>query len=115
VHAAISPMSTHLPVNSDMYGVDMSRPNAQASTIRYSSYTPNGAWITSRRMTSRRPAHREEIAALHRAIQKTGRPIVLSYLRTAMVKDIEFLRENATCGGSPTTLDDGGCCGRTLS
>ena len=43
-----------------------------------------------------RPAHRGEIAALHAAIQKTGRPIVLSLSPgPAMVKDPAFFQENA--------------------
>jgi hypothetical protein len=43
-----------------------------------------------------RPAHREEIAALHRAIGKTGRPIVLSLSPgPAMIKDVSFLQDNA--------------------
>jgi len=79
-----------------MYGVDMSRPNAQAyydSLLKL--YAEWGVdYIKADDIA--RPAHREEIAALHRAIQKTGRPIVLSLSPgPAMVKDIEFLRENA--------------------
>jgi hypothetical protein len=43
-----------------------------------------------------RPAHREEIAALHRAIEKTGRSIVLSLSPgPAAVKDLAFFQQNA--------------------
>ena len=97
VHAGdIADVNSTCPWNSDMYGVDMSRPNAQAyydSLLKL--YAEWGVdYIKADDIA--RPAHREEIAALHRAIQKTGRPIVLSLSPgPAMVKDIEFLRENA--------------------
>jgi alpha-galactosidase len=84
------------PWNSDMYGVDMSRAGAQDyydSILKL--YAEWGVdYIKADDIA--RPAHREEIAALHRAIQRTGRPIVLSLSPgPAMVKDAEFLRENA--------------------
>jgi alpha-galactosidase len=89
------PFST-CPWNGDMYGVDMSRPHAQDyydSILRlYAGWGVD--YIKADDIA--RPAHREEIAALHRAIVKTGRPIVLSLSPgPAMVNDAEFLRQNA--------------------
>ena len=94
--ADIADVNSTCPWNSDMYGVDMSRPGAQAyydSLLKL--YAEWGVdYIKADDIA--RPAHREEIAALHRAIGKTGRPIVLSLSPgPAMVKDVEFLRENA--------------------
>jgi hypothetical protein len=84
------------PWNSDMYGVDMRRPGAQDyydSLLRL--YAEWGVdYIKADDIA--RPAHREEIAALHRAILKTGRPILLSLSPgPAMIKDLAFLQENA--------------------
>ncbi|HEY6293588.1 MAG TPA: glycoside hydrolase family 27 protein [Terriglobia bacterium] len=84
------------PWNTDMYGVDMSRPGAQDyydSILKL--YAEWGVdYIKADDIA--RPTHREEIAALHRAIQKTGRPIVLSLSPgPAMIKDVAFLQENA--------------------
>ena len=84
------------PWNTDMYGVDMSRAGAQAyydSIIDlYASWGVD--YIKADDIA--RPAHREEIAALHRAIVKSGRPIVLSLSPgPAMVEDLAFFRENA--------------------
>jgi alpha-galactosidase len=84
------------PWNSDMYGVNMSRPGAQAyydSVVKM--YADWGVdYIKADDIA--RPAHRNEIAALRRAIDKTGRAIVLSLSPgPAMVKDLTFLQENA--------------------
>jgi hypothetical protein len=83
------------PWNSDMYGVDLSRPGAQAyydSIVRM--YADWGVDFIKADDIAR-PAHRDEIAALHRAIQKTGRPIVLSLSPgPSMVKDLAFFQEN---------------------
>jgi len=84
------------PWNSDMYGVDMSRPGGQAyydSIVKL--YADWGVdYIKADDIA--RPVHREEIAALHRAIAKTGRSIVLSLSPgPATIKDLAFLQENA--------------------
>jgi hypothetical protein len=84
------------PWNTDMYGVDMTKPAAQDyydSILKlYASWGVD--YIKADDIA--RPAHREEIAAIHRAILKTGRPIVLSLSPgPAMVKDASFLQENA--------------------
>lgn len=64
--------------NTDMYGVDMSKPGAQdyydSLVTLYASWGVD--FIKSDDMSS--PYHADEIAALHRAIVKSGRPIVLS-------------------------------------
>jgi hypothetical protein len=79
-----------------MYGVDMARPGAQGyydSIVRM--YADWGVDFIKADDIAR-PTHRDEIAALHRAIQKSGRPIVLSLSPgPAMVKDLAFLQENA--------------------
>lgn len=94
--AAIADPNSLCPWNSDMYGVDMTRPHAQDyydSIIEmYASWGVD--YIKADDIA--RPAHREEIAALHQAIHKTGRPIVLSLSPgPAMVKDLAFLQQNA--------------------
>ena len=82
--------------NTDMYGVDMSKPGAQAY---YDSIVAQyAAWgvdfIKADDMT--RPYHKAEIEALHRAIAKTGRPIVLSLSPgPAPTEELANLRENA--------------------
>jgi len=95
-HAAdIADVNSTCPWNGDMYGVDMSKSGAQAY---YDSLLKLYAeWGVDFIKTDdiARPTHREEIAALHGAIGKTGRPIVLSLSPgPAMVKDAQFLSEN---------------------
>jgi len=82
--------------NTDMYGIDMSKPGAQEyydSIVRmYAGWGVD--FIKADDML--RPLHKDEVAALHRAIQKTGRPIVLSLSPgPAKVEDAAFLAENA--------------------
>jgi hypothetical protein len=79
-----------------MYGLEMSRPGAQAyydSIIRlYAGWGVD--FIKADDIL--RPIHRDEIAAIHKAILKTGRPIVLSLSPgPARAEDVEFLRQNA--------------------
>ena len=84
------------PWNTDMYGVDMSHAGGQAY---YDSILKlYAAWGVDyiKADDIARPAHREEIAALHQAIGKTGRPMVLSLSPgPAMIKDVAFLQDNA--------------------
>ncbi len=94
--AEIADIHSVCPWNSDMYGVDMSRPGAQEyydSLLRL--YAEWGVdYIKADDIA--RPVHRGEIAALHRAIAKTGRSIVLSLSPgPATIKDLAFLQENA--------------------
>ena len=94
--ADIADVYSVCPWNTDMYGLDMSRPGAQDyydSIVKmYAGWGVD--YIKADDIA--RPAHREEIAALHRAIQKSGRPMVLSLSPgPAMVKDAAFLQENA--------------------
>jgi hypothetical protein len=97
LHAAeIANVNSTCPWNSDMYGVDMSRPGAQAYYDSLLKLYAGWGVDYIKADDIARPAHREEIAALHRAIGKAGRPIVLSLSPgPAMVKDLEFLQENA--------------------
>jgi hypothetical protein len=84
------------PWNTDMYGIDMSRPGAQDYYDSILKLYAGWGVDFIKADDIARPAHREEIAALHRAIVKTGRPIVLSLSPgPAMVKDREFLGQNA--------------------
>ena len=82
--------------NTDMYGVDLSKPGGQAY---YDSivalYAQWGVdYIKADDMSS--PFHEAEIAALSRAIQKSGRPIVLSLSPgPAPLERAEFLRHHA--------------------
>jgi alpha-galactosidase len=82
--------------NTDMYGIDMSKPGAQGY---YDSIVQQyAAWgvdfIKADDMT--RPYHKTEIEALHRAILKTGRPIVLSLSPgPAPLDEVRDLQTNA--------------------
>jgi hypothetical protein len=84
------------PWNTDMYGVDLSRPGAQAYYDSILKLYADWGVDYIKADDIARPAHREEIAALHRAIGKTGRPVVLSLSPgPAMIQDVAFLQENA--------------------
>jgi hypothetical protein len=82
--------------NTDMYGVDMTKPGAQAY---YDSIVAQyAAWgvdfIKADDMS--RPYHKAEIEGLHKAIQKSGRPIVLSLSPgPAPIGEVDSLRANA--------------------
>lgn len=94
--AAIADPHSVCPWNSDMYGVDTSRrggPEYYDSIVKlYAGWGVD--YIKADDIA--RPVHRGEIAALHRAIGKTGRPIVLSLSPgPATIKDLAFLQENA--------------------
>jgi hypothetical protein len=82
--------------NGDMYGIDMSKPGAQDyydSIV--SMYADWGVdFIKADDMS--RPYHQAEIEALHRAIVRSGRPIVLSLSPgPAPLENIADLRDNA--------------------
>ncbi len=78
-HAAdVADRTSTCPWNPDMYGVDMTKPGAQAY---YDSVFAQAAkWgIDFVKVDDlSRPYHQAEIEAIRRAIDKTGRPIVLS-------------------------------------
>jgi hypothetical protein len=82
--------------NTDMYGVDMTKPGAQAY---YDSIVAQyAAWgvdfIKADDMS--RPYHKAEIEGLHKAIVKSGRPIMLSLSPgPAPLGEVESLRSNA--------------------
>jgi alpha-galactosidase len=97
LHAAdIADTSSTCAWNTDMYGVDMSKPGAQAY---YDSIVAMyAAWgvdfIKADDMS--RPYHQAEIEALHRAIDHSGRAIVLSLSPGPAPNDkLEDLRANA--------------------
>ena len=96
-HAAdIADVHSVCPWNSDMYGVDMSRPGGQAYYDSLLALYAQWGVDYIKADDIARPVHREEIAALHRAIGKTGRSIVLSLSPgPATLKDLAFLQENA--------------------
>jgi hypothetical protein len=84
------------PWNTDMYGVDLNRSGAQDYYDSILKLYAGWGVDFIKADDIARPAHREEIAGLHKAIGKTGRPIVLSLSPgPAMVKDTAFLQENA--------------------
>lgn len=94
--AEVADVNSICPWNSDMFGIDMRKPGAQDyydSILKL--YAEWGVdYIKADDIA--RPAHRGEISAIHKAIEKTGRPIVLSLSPgPAMVKDLQFLQENA--------------------
>jgi len=82
--------------NADMYGVDMTKPGAQAYYDSLAAlYAQWGVdFIKADDMS--RPYHTAEIAGLHDAIRRTGRPMVLSLSPgPAPVAQIDHLRANA--------------------
>ena len=94
--ADIADTASVCPWNSDMYGVDLSRPGGQDYYDSILKLYADWGVDYIKADDIARPAHREEIAALHRAIVKTGRPIVLSLSPgPAMIKDVAFLQDNA--------------------
>jgi alpha-galactosidase len=94
--AEIADVHSVCPWNGDMYGVDLSKPGAQDYYDSILKLYAGWGVDYIKADDIARPAHREEIAALHRAILKTGRPIVLSLSPgPAQVKDFAFLQENA--------------------
>ena len=96
-HAAdIADQASICPWNSDMYGVNLSRTGGQDYYDSILKLYADWGVDYIKADDIARPAHRAEIAALHQAILKTGRPIVLSLSPgPAMVKDLAFLQENA--------------------
>jgi hypothetical protein len=94
--ADIADVHSVCPWNDDMYGVDMGRPGAQDYYDSIVKMYADWGVDFIKADDIARPTHRDEIAALHRAIQKSGRSIVLSLSPgPAMVKDVAFLQENA--------------------
>jgi hypothetical protein len=96
-HAAeVADIHSVCPWNSDMYGVDMSRPGGQQYYDSLLQLYAGWGVDYIKADDIARPVHRDEIAALHRAIGKSGRSIVLSLSPgPATLKDLAFLQENA--------------------
>jgi len=94
--AAIADTGSMCPWNDDMYGVDLTRDGAQDYYDSLLKLYADWGVDYIKADDIARPAHRAEIAALHQAIRKTGRPIVLSLSPgPAMVQDVGFLQDNA--------------------
>ena len=94
--AEIADVHSVCPWNSDMYGVDMARPGGQSYYDSLLELYARWGVDYIKADDIARPVHREEIAALHRAIGKSGRGIVLSLSPgPATIKDLAFLQENA--------------------
>jgi alpha-galactosidase len=76
--ADIADKNSTCPWNPDMYGVDMSKPGAQA--YYDSIFAQAAAWGLDFVKVDdlSRPYHQPEIEAIRQAIDKTGRPIVFS-------------------------------------
>ena len=78
--ADVADRTSTCPWNPDMYGVDMTRPGAQA--YYNSVFRLFAAWgvdfVKMDDMSRPYDAHAAEIEAAHRAIVATGRPIILS-------------------------------------
>jgi alpha-galactosidase len=97
VHAAdIADQQSLCAWNTDMYGVDMARPGAQAYydsiVAQYAQWGVD--FIKADDMA--RPYHKAEIAALHEAIVKSGRPMVLSLSPgPAPLNEVDHLRAHA--------------------
>jgi len=84
------------PWNPDMYGVDTSKPGGQDYYDSIVKLYAGWGVDFIKADDIARPTHGGEIVALHKAILKTGRPIVLSLSPgPAMVKDKELLQANA--------------------
>ena len=82
--------------NTDMYGVDMSKPGAQEYEDSLAKlYASWGADFIKADDESR-PYHKAEIEGLHKALVKSGRPIVLSLSPgPAPLAEVASLRENS--------------------
>jgi alpha-galactosidase len=84
------------PWNPDMYGINMSRRGAQEYYNSIVQLYADWGVDFIKADDEIRPIHRDEIRALHVAIQKTRRPVVLSLSPgPARVEDADFLAENA--------------------
>lgn len=82
--------------NADMYGIDMSKPGAQAYYDSIAALYASWGVDFIKADDMARPYHKDEIAALHRAIVKSGRPMVLSLSPgPAPLSEVNDLRANA--------------------
>src|SRR5262249_19520410 len=91
--ADIADVHSVCPWNNDMYGVDMSRAGGQQYYDSIVKLYADWGVDFIKADDIARPVHHDEIAALHRAIAKTGRPIVLSLSPgPATLKDLAFLQ-----------------------
>ena len=96
-HAAdVADKSSLCSWNTDMYGVDMSKPGGQAYYDSIVAQYANWGVDFIKADDMSRPYHKAEIEGLHKAIARTGRPIVLSLSPgPAPLAEVKNLRENA--------------------
>ncbi len=96
-HAAnVGNMASTCEWNTDMYGVDMTKPGAQDYYDSLARMYAGWGLDFIKADDMSRPYHQGEIEALHKAIAKTGRPMVLSLSPgPAPVAEVASLRENA--------------------
>lgn len=76
--ADIADRSSTCPWNPDMYGVDMSKPGAQAYYDALMQQLADWGVDFVKVDDLARPYHQAEVEAIRKAIDRTGRPIVLS-------------------------------------
>jgi hypothetical protein len=97
IHAAeIANTASVCSWNADMYGIDMSKPGAQAYYDSIAALYASWGVDFIKADDMARPYHKDEIAALHRAIVKSGRPMVLSLSPgPAPLSEVDDLRVNA--------------------
>lgn len=94
--AEIANVFSVCPWNTDMYGVDMSKPGAQDYYDSIVGMYAGWGVDFIKADDIARPASAGEIAAIHKAIVKSGRPIALSLSPgPAMIKDLPTLQEDA--------------------
>jgi alpha-galactosidase len=94
--ADVADQSSTCRWNTDMYGVNMSKPGAQAYVDSIVNLYASWGVDYIKADDEARPLHQEEIAALHRAISSSGREIVLSLSPgPAPLEHADFLAANA--------------------
>src|SRR3954447_3950291 len=76
--ADVADQSSTCRWNTDMYGLNMSKPGAQAYVDSIVNLYASWGVDYIKADDEARPLHQEEVAALHRAITNSGREIVLS-------------------------------------
>jgi hypothetical protein len=116
--ADIADTSSICPWNPDMYGVDMTKPGAQAYYDSvFALYAGWGVdFVKMDDMSRPYDAHAAEIEGAHKAIGASGRPIILS-LSPAKPRwtGASMSRAMPRCGGSAMTSGTNGPCWRRSS
>ncbi len=116
--ADIADTTSICPWNPDMYGVDMTRPGAQAYYDSvFALYAGWGVdFVKMDDMSRPYDAHAPEIEAAHKAIGATGRPIILSLSpgETPVIRG-RMSAAMRRCGASRTISGTNGRCWRRSS